>query len=233
MSSSAFFIEAAANTVRVLSSAAAGETAAPAAGSRRRRIVRQHGTFEALHACLRARLSRAQIRRRFDRNATRGSAVPAIPMTYGARGCRWGRTITGWPASSKAADCLLSPIAPIRTAGSRSRSRFSLAPETCSTKGLRRELVFHGLADAVAIGGAAEGLGLEEMPVLHHVDPGARRQADGVDAGLRRGLETGEAGKRAVLRRALGRRRQFGIGRRRPAPASCRSTASRRRRCPS
>src|SRR6202166_5283484 len=49
----------------------------------------------------------------------------------------------------------------------------------------RCNLVFHGLAEAVAIGGATEGLWLEKMSVLHHVDPAACGQADRVDAGFR------------------------------------------------
>src|SRR6201999_4171773 len=65
-------------------------------------------------------------------------------------------------------------------------------------------LVFHGLANAVAIGRAGKTFRLQIMAVLDHVDPGAGRQADGVDAGLGRSLEAGKTGKSAVLWRALG-----------------------------
>src|SRR5262249_8743 len=63
--------------------------------------------------------------------------------------------------------------------------------------------------DAVAVGRAAEGLGLQEMAVLHDVDPATGREADGVEAGLGRILEAGKAGKACVPGRALGWRRQF------------------------
>ena len=74
----------------------------------------------------------------------------------------------------------------------------SLTPLIWSTNGLRRNLVLHGLANAVAIGGAAEGLWLQGMAVLHHVDPAARGQADGVDAGLRRALEMWQSRQRCL-----------------------------------
>jgi hypothetical protein len=63
MSSSAFFIEAAANTVRLLSWASAGEKADP---HRTAKAVKNPARrcMVALHACSWARLSRAQIRRR-------------------------------------------------------------------------------------------------------------------------------------------------------------------------
>jgi hypothetical protein len=57
-----------------------------------------------------------------------------------------------------------------------------------------RNLVLHGLANAVAIGRAAEPAAREGVSVLDQVDPGPRRQADGVEAGLWRGLEAREAG---------------------------------------
>src|SRR5581483_2477282 len=147
---------------------------------------------------------RAQIRPRFDRNATRGSAVPAIPVTYGARECRWGGQ---YQADRPGQSVAWSTFAYSRLFGRQDRNRdcVLLGAGDLQHEGPRRELVFHGLADAVAIGRAAEGPGFEEMPVLHHVDPGARREADGVDAGLRRALEAGEPRHRAVLGRAFGR----------------------------
>src|SRR5580692_4412957 len=66
----------------------------------------------------------------------------------------------------------------------RDRNRVLLETADLQHEGLGRNLVLHGLADAVAAGRPAEGSWLEEMPILHHVDPAARGQADGIDAGL-------------------------------------------------
>src|SRR5215475_9639218 len=89
MSSSAFFIEAAAKTVSVLSSALAGEKADPvrirkAANSPASRCIR------ALHACLRraefARANQASVQ---VGRATAEALFRAIPRAYGRKGCRW------------------------------------------------------------------------------------------------------------------------------------------------
>src|SRR6185312_10086071 len=107
MSSSAFFIEAAANTVRVLSSAVAGEEAAPhsrtkAANSPAIRCIR------ALHACLHAqnfaRENQASVQ---GRNATTEALFRVIPQTYGHGDVAGGLTITGWGHGQKATLCLL------------------------------------------------------------------------------------------------------------------------------
>src|ERR1700730_15523516 len=68
----------------------------------------------------------------------------------------------------------------------RDRDRILLDTADLEHKGACRNLVLHGLANAVAIGGAAEGLWLQRMSVLHHVDPAAGGQAHRVYAGLRR-----------------------------------------------
>src|SRR5580704_15945996 len=97
MSSSAFFIEAAANTVRVLSSAVAGEEAAPhsrtkAANNPAKRCI------GALHACLQAQgFARANQASVQVENATTEALFRAIPGTYGHQRCRLRPTITGWP----------------------------------------------------------------------------------------------------------------------------------------
>src|ERR1700720_3913568 len=95
----------------------------------------------------------------------------------------------------------------------RDRDRIVLDSADLQHKRACRNLVLHGLADAVAIGSAAEGFWLQGVSILHHVDPAAGGQAHRVYAGLRRSLEAGEAGKRAFLRRAFRRRRQLGLGR--------------------
>src|SRR5215469_3430866 len=111
ISSSAFFIEAAANTVRVLSSAVAGEETAPhnrtkAANNPAKRCIR------ALHTNLRHVPARATLRARKSgvssgRNATTEALFRVIPQTYGHGGVAGGPTITGWAYGQKATLCLL------------------------------------------------------------------------------------------------------------------------------
>src|SRR5215472_12755629 len=94
ISSSAFFIEAAANTVRVLSSAVAGEEAAPhsrtkAANNPAKRCIR------ALHVNLRRVPARARLHARKSgvgsgRNATTEALFRGTPQTYGHGG------VAGW-----------------------------------------------------------------------------------------------------------------------------------------
>src|ERR1700754_4334017 len=83
MSSSAFFIEAAAKTVTVLSCAAAGEWTAPSSIRRATEIPARRYMI-ALRAypqgALFARRNQACV---WTIEATGGSAVPAIPMAYG------------------------------------------------------------------------------------------------------------------------------------------------------
>src|SRR6202035_3067548 len=88
MSSSAFFIEAAANTVRLLSWAKAGDRADPHRITRAaKRMARR--CIVALHAGSRAALSaRAKPGVGEMWNATGGSAVPPVPRTYGPTGYR-------------------------------------------------------------------------------------------------------------------------------------------------
>src|SRR6185437_1399941 len=99
--------------------------------------------------------------------------------------------------------------------GGQDRDRQGIVPgaRDLQHEGGGRNLVLHGLANAVAIGRAGKTLRLQVVSVLDQIDPGARRQADGVEAGLRRGLETRKAGKGAVLRCAPGRARQLRLGR--------------------
>ncbi len=59
------------------------------------------------------------------------------------------------------------------------------------------------LANAVAVGGAAEGHGLQAFAILHGIEPGAGRQADGINAGCGRCAQfdkTGEGIRRFRLR---------------------------------
>src|SRR6476661_4076876 len=77
----------------------------------------------------------------------------------------------------------------------------------------RREFKFHGLANAVAIGGATVRCRLEKAAVLHHVHPAARGKADRVEAGVGQGHDSDKASKGAFLRRALGRRWELGVRR--------------------
>ena len=87
MSSSAFFIEAAANTVMVLSCATAGEGAAPSRMMKAAKIPARR-YMVALRACLRALSARANQALVEVEDATGGSAVPAIPTAYGRSGYR-------------------------------------------------------------------------------------------------------------------------------------------------
>src|ERR1700687_3017689 len=94
MSSSAFFIEAAANTVRLLSWARAGEWTVPhrmtkAAKSPARRYM------AALRAYLR-RCPRAQFRRWLDMDATGRKRRSANPDHLRSVGISLVKTITGW-----------------------------------------------------------------------------------------------------------------------------------------
>src|SRR4051794_37822393 len=77
MSSSAFFIDAAANTVRVLSCAAAGESTDPDRIVRARKKPAKRRMMP-LRAWSRAR-QRTQRRRWLSMNAIDGSAVPGVP----------------------------------------------------------------------------------------------------------------------------------------------------------
>jgi hypothetical protein len=98
----------------------------------------------------------------------------------------------------------------------------SRAPLICSTKGAADISYFMVLRMPLAIGRAAEPSRLQGMSVLDHIDPGASRQADGVDPGFRHGLEAGEAGKGAVLGRAFGRGRKSGFRGRYQRKCHCR-----------
>src|SRR5260221_9251478 len=127
MSSSAFFIEAAANTVRLLSCDSAGVAAVPrrmvkAAKSPARRCI------VALHAYSRAHFRRAQIRRWLKMDATGGSGVPRIPATYGRSGYRSKNNsrLRAWVKAS-----LVYSDGRIAT-----DTESSLVPLTCSTNGL-------------------------------------------------------------------------------------------------
>ena len=140
-----------------------------------------------------------------------GSAVPAIPMAYGQSEYRQWPTIAGWRSGSKWP--FVPDASPLFRRQDGNRNRILFRSADLQHERARRELILHGLTDAVAVGGAAEGLGFEEMPILHHIDPAARGQADRVEAGPGRRLDAGEAGKGAVLGRPLGRRRQFGLRR--------------------
>src|SRR3954469_8181478 len=90
MSSRAFFIEAAANTVSVLSSAAAAEKAAP---DRMRKAIEipARRTMMALRAGLRGAFARANRALVGSGDATIGSAVPAVSCDLRSSGRSRGR----------------------------------------------------------------------------------------------------------------------------------------------
>ncbi len=87
MSSSAFFIEAAANTVRFLSWADADEKTDPhrIAKAYEKSGKPMHGRAPCLLAAL---FARAKSGSGQGWNATGGSAVPLLPATYGRSGYR-------------------------------------------------------------------------------------------------------------------------------------------------
>src|ERR1700732_1288732 len=87
MSSSAFFIEAAAKTVMVLSCADAGEWATPSRTTKAVKIPARRD-MRALRACLRTEQMARATGVGWVRDATGGSAVPAIQTTYGRLGYR-------------------------------------------------------------------------------------------------------------------------------------------------
>src|ERR1700732_2755508 len=81
MSSSAFFIDAAANTVRLLSAADAGEEGDPNRIATAKKNPASQG-MGALRACSRRPAAR-EVRHWSTWNATGGSADPLSPATYG------------------------------------------------------------------------------------------------------------------------------------------------------
>src|ERR1700736_4273464 len=87
--------------------------------------------------------------------------------------------------------------------------RVGLDAGNLDDKGFCRNFEFHALADSLAIPDAAGGDRAEKFSILHHIDPAASREADGVSAGLRRALECRKAGKATFLRGALRRRGQL------------------------
>src|SRR5436853_5041786 len=89
MSSSAFFMEAAANTVRVLYSAATGEETAPSRKTNAA-IIPARRYMATLLACSQRAVRAPQSGVGWVRNATGGSAVPAIRRTYDPSGHRAG-----------------------------------------------------------------------------------------------------------------------------------------------
>src|SRR6266849_4749925 len=105
MSSSAFFIEAAANTIRLLSWASTGEAADPhrrvkAVKIPARRCIESAPCLFA--GAIRARESGVG----WIKEATGGSAVPLVPATYGRSGYRSQkhnrlRTLVKGPKSSR------------------------------------------------------------------------------------------------------------------------------------
>src|SRR5487761_2202319 len=233
-------MEAAANTVRLWSWADADEKTDPLRIARvtNNPASRCMGALRARsRLCSRAKSGIGQVW-----NATGGSAAPLVPATYGQPGYRAQNhnRLTVWVKALYAEGCTglngrdaLRPRGVRREdegsppgqasggscAGSfdrqdRDRDRILLDSADLQHKRACRNLVLHRFADAIAVGGAAERLWLQGVSVLHHVDPAAGRQADRIRAGLRRSLETREAGKGALLRRAFRRQGQFGLGRR-------------------
>src|SRR4051794_16620758 len=105
MSSSALFIEAAANTVRLLVSAEAGEGAAPKRMTKAARIPARR-YMAALRACSQRAVRAPQSGVGWVRNATGGSAVPAIRQTYDPSGHRAGE-LTALSGRRKGSQCRL------------------------------------------------------------------------------------------------------------------------------
>src|SRR5579871_1296920 len=132
MSSSAFLIDAAAKTVRVLSSASAGDHVDPNRMTKATKIPERR-CIEALHACSRgARHLRAQISVGSDLGATAEAPFRPSLKTYGHTGMspagpyQAGRTGKGGGSSNFAYSDGKIAI----------EIDSSLAPEICSTKGV-------------------------------------------------------------------------------------------------
>src|SRR5437879_436194 len=87
MSSSAFFIEAAANTVTVFSSATARDHVDASRTVKVRKIPARRGMM-ALRACSRARIRARKPALAGSRDATGGSAVPLVRRIYDRSGHR-------------------------------------------------------------------------------------------------------------------------------------------------
>ena len=194
--------------MRLLSCASAGEK-----GRSAQEDEGNEQSGKTMHGALRAcsrRTSRAQIRRWLNMDATGGSAVPLVPATYGRSGYRNENNSRLIVRSGKRRHC---PFGSIRRQD-RDRYRISLVPLICSTNGLAEISYFMVLRMPSQSVAPLKAFRLQKMSVLHQIDPAAGGQADGIEAGLRRGFEIGKAGKGAFLRRAFGRRGQLGIGRR-------------------
>src|SRR3984885_7498154 len=148
--------------MRLLSCASAGEWADPhrrakATNSRARRCMGRS-------VRVRGATSRAQIRRWLNMDATGGSAVPLVPATYGRSGYRNEN-------NSRLKVRVKVPVWLFRRQDS-DRDRILLGSADLQQQRLCRNLVLHGLADAVAVGRVAKTLWLEKMSVLHQIDPG-------------------------------------------------------------
>ena len=107
----------------------------------------------------------------------------------------------------------------------------SLVPLICSTNGLAENSYFMVLRMPSQSVAPLKALGFRKCPSWTTSTQPPDRQADSVEAGLRRALDAGEAGEGAFLRRAFGRRRQFGVGwRRKPSvmPVDGRAASSPR-----
>src|ERR1700687_1655238 len=190
MSSSAFFIEAAANTVRLLSWASAGDQADPhrivkAAKSPARRCIM------ALHTCLRriARANQALVIVECDRRKHRSGNPGDLRSVRTSQ-----REVYSIVAARKRL-CAASMVPETRAFHSfgsrhdRQADRVGFDAGNLDGEGLWRNFEFHALSNSFAAPDAAGCGGPEKLSVLHHVDPAGGRQADGVPARRKRILE--------------------------------------------
>src|SRR5229473_2838265 len=154
MSSSAFFIEAAANTVRLLSCATAGEAADPNRRVKHKKIPARRciGSAPGVFTALCARANQALVGSGCDRRKRR-SGNPFGLTVHRDIARQNNNRMRGLVKGSSA----------LFGRQDRNRHRILLGSADLQHERAGADLVLHGLADAIAIGGAA-AFGLRKCP---------------------------------------------------------------------
>src|ERR1700730_10624471 len=176
MSSSAFFIDAAANTVKLLSWAVAGEETDPhriakAAKSPARRCIM------ALHTCLRriARANQALVIVECDRRKRRSGNPGDL------RSVRTSQREVYSIAAARKRLCAAAMVPATRASRSfgsrhdRNADRVGFDVRNLDGEGLWRNFEFHAFSDSFAAPDAAGRGRPEKLSVLYHVDPAGGR----------------------------------------------------------
>src|SRR5258708_20218607 len=181
MSSSAFFIEAAANTMRLLSCARAGEKRDP---ERMGKAARSPGRrcIMALHTCLRriARANQALVMVECDRRKRRSGNPEDLRSVRTSRHEAYLIVEARkrlWAAS------MVRETADSRLFGgryNRNADRVGLDARNLDDERLWRNFEFHALANSFTAPHPAGGDRAEKLSVLNNVDPAGGRQVDRV-----------------------------------------------------